>query len=393
MAVRFPRVFLIVLDSVGIGELPDASRYGDAGSHTLGHIAAAAAPLELPHLEQLGLGCIEAVNGISAVGKPQAHYGKMAELSAGKDTLTGHWEIMGVRNDVPFQTYPEGFPVEFIQALEAAAGRRIIGNKAASGTAVIDELGHEHMQSGALIVYTSADSVLQIAAHEDIVPVDELYAICGKAREMTMNKTYFVGRVIARPFTGTPGQFIRTPNRKDYAVAPPSSTVMDSLAKQGFDSIGIGKISDIFADRGITQSWKTKSNADGVERLLQVMKQDFKGLCFLNLVDFDAVYGHRRDPKGYAAALGEFDARLPDIRAALRPGDLLIITADHGNDPTHNGTDHTREYVPLLVSVPGLDNGVNLGVRTTFADVGATVADNFGVELPAIGESYLSCIR
>jgi phosphopentomutase len=392
MTIRFPRVFLIVLDSVGIGSLPDASRYGDLGAHTLGHIAETVGELRLPHLEQMGLGRIEAIHSLQAVDNAKAHYGKMAEISAGKDTLTGHWEIMGVRNEVPFQTYPDGFPDAVILALESAAGRRIIGNKVASGTEILDELGSQHMQSGHLIVYTSADSVLQIAAHEDIVPLAELYEICSKAREITLNESYFVGRVIARPFTGQPGQFVRTPNRRDYSVNPPKSTVMDSLVKQGLDSIGIGKISDIFAGTGVTESLKTKSNRDGVDQLLTVMEQDINGLCFLNLVDFDAIYGHRRDPSGYAAALREFDARLPEIMGALRSDDLLIITADHGNDPTHHGTDHTREYVPLLVSYPGLDQGTNLGVRSTFADVGATIADNFGVKLPAYGQSFLSSI-
>ncbi|NOU92459.1 phosphopentomutase [Paenibacillus sp. LMG 31456] len=393
MTIRFSRVFLIVLDSVGIGELPDASHYGDLGSNTLGHIAEAVGELRLPHLEQLGLGRIGAIQGVAAVEHAKAHYGKMAELSAGKDTLTGHWEIMGVRNDVPFQTYPQGFPEAFIQALESESGRSVIGNKVASGTEIMDELGLEHMQNGALIVYTSADSVLQIAAHEDIVPLAELYEICSKAREMTLNADNFVGRVIARPFTGEPGQFVRTPNRRDYAVTPPTSTVMDHLVAAGFDSIGIGKISDIFAGLGITESLKTKSNQDGVDQLLTVMKQDFNGLCFLNLVDFDANYGHRRDPQGYAAALKEFDARLPEIMEGLSSDDLLIITADHGNDPTHTGTDHTREYVPLLVSKQGQDKGNNLGIRSTFADIGATIADNFHVKLPSQGESFLSCIQ
>lgn len=393
MTIRFPRVFLIVLDSVGIGALPDASQYGDSGSHTLGHIAETTGQLRLPYLEQMGLGCIEAIQGLQAVANANAHYGKMAEISAGKDTLTGHWEIMGVCNEAPFQTFPEGFPEAFIQALETAAGRRIIGNKVASGTDILVELGAQHMQSGHLIVYTSADSVLQIAAHEDIVPLEELYAICQKARKMTLNANgIVVGRVIARPFTGGPDLFVRTPNRRDYAVSPPTATVMDRLVEQGLASIGIGKISDIFAGAGVTESLKTKSNRDGVDWLLSVMKQDFTGLCFLNLVDFDAIYGHRRDPSGYASALREFDARLPEITGALRSDDLLIITADHGNDPTHPGTDHTREYVPLLVSHRSLDQGLNLGIRTTFADVGATIADNFSSKPPTHGQSFLSDI-
>ncbi|WP_080835291.1 phosphopentomutase [Cohnella massiliensis] len=389
MTKPFQRVFLIVLDSVGIGELPDAAAYGDAGAHTLGNIAKAAGPLALPHLERLGLGAIAPVDGIAAVAAPRAHYGKMAELSKGKDTLTGHWELMGVPMDVAFQTYPSGFPEELIQQLEAETGRGVIGNKVASGTDIIKELGAEHQQSGSLIVYTSADSVLQIAAHEDTVPLEELYDICAKARKLTLSERYFVGRVIARPFAGAPGRYERTPNRKDYAVAPPRPTVLNGLVRHGYDSIGIGKISDIFAGEGISESWPTKSNAHGIETFLGVMNMNFTGLCFLNLVDFDSLYGHRRDPKGYGAALEHFDAKLPDMAAALREDDLLIVTADHGNDPTHSGTDHTREYVPLLALRKGMERGSDLGVRATFADVGATIADNFKIDPPEVGTSFL----
>lgn len=389
MTTPFRRIVLIVLDSVGIGELPDAYRYGDAGANTLGHIAEAAGPLALPHLERLGLGCIGRIRGVAPAARPAAYYGRMAEVSAGKDTLTGHWELMGLQLQTPFRAYPRGFPEELVSALEAASGRAVIGNRPASGTEIIDELGPRHLQTGELIVYTSADSVLQIAAHEEIVPLDELYAICAQARAMTLHEPYSVGRVIARPFIGTPGQFSRTANRRDFAVSPPQPTVLSRLADAGFDSIGIGKISDIYSGEGITRSVKTKSNREGVDRVIEEMQSDFHGLCFLNLVDFDAIYGHRRDPEGYAAALREFDERLPEVLGAMRPSDLLIITADHGNDPTHHGTDHTREYVPLLAIPYGADGGKDLGVRATLADVGATVADNFQVELPRHGSSFL----
>lgn len=389
-APRFERVFLIVLDSAGIGEMPDAALYNDRGAHTLGHIAEAVGGLSLPHLEVMGLGCIgEQLEGVNAVSQPTAHYGKMAEISSGKDTLTGHWELMGVKSEVPFQTYPDGFPEELVEALEKETGRGIIGNKAASGTEILDELGEEHIRTGDLIVYTSADSVLQIAAHEEIVPLAELYRICEQARELTMKPEFFVARVIARPFTGELGRWTRTPNRKDYSVSPPGSTVLEGLSSK-WDSIAIGKISDIFSGAGITEAVSTKSNADGLDQLIRYMRQDFRGLCFLNLVDFDALYGHRRDPQGYAEALMEFDRALPRIASGLRDNDLLIVTADHGNDPTHHGTDHTREYVPLLAYSKQVENGQNLGTRPTFADVGATVADNFHVQLPPHGTSFLN---
>ncbi|SEN20907.1 phosphopentomutase [Lihuaxuella thermophila] len=387
---HFPRVTLIVLDSVGIGALPDAEEYGDAGAHTLGHIADHQNGLHLPHLERLGLGNIEPVKGVQPVRSPGAFYGKMSEISKGKDTTTGHWEFMGIYTDKPFKTYPEGFPQELIRAFEEKTGRKVIGNKPASGTEIIAELGEEHMKTGSLIVYTSADSVFQIAAHEEIVPLDELYRICEIARELTLDEKYSVVRVIARPFVGEPGNFTRTANRRDYSVKPPARTVLNHLQDAGLDVIGIGKISDIYAGVGITRSIHTKSNMDGVDQLLNVLAEPFHGLAFINLVDFDAKYGHRRDPVGYARALEEFDARVPEILEALDDKDLLIITADHGNDPTHHGTDHTREYTPLLVYGKGLAReGKWLGLRETFADVGATIADNFNVQSPAIGTSFL----
>ncbi|MFO7248072.1 MAG: phosphopentomutase [Bacillota bacterium] len=386
--MRFSRIFLIVLDSVGIGALPDAADYGDEGANTLGHIAETVG-LSLPNLAALGLGNIASVKGIPPAASPKAHYGKMAEISAGKDTTTGHWELMGIHTKVPFKTYPNGFPPELIAEFERRIGRKVLGNKPASGTVIIEELGEEHMRTGAVIVYTSADSVFQVAAHEEVIPLDELYRICEIARELTLRDEYAVTRVIARPFVGKPGAFVRTANRRDYSVKPPAPTVMNRLADAGYDVIALGKISDIYAGEGVTEAIKTASNEDGVDKLLEVARRSFRGLAFLNLVDFDAKYGHRRDPEGYAQALEAFDRRVPEILGALSEGDLLVITADHGNDPTHHGTDHTREYVPLLVWYPALRDGRNLGLRETFADVGATVADNFGVTPPAIGRSFL----
>ncbi|GGE10808.1 phosphopentomutase [Marinithermofilum abyssi] len=390
---HFDRIALIVLDSVGIGALPDAEKFGDSGVHTMGHIAETRG-LKMPHLAELGLSNIEPIPGIAPAAQPKAHYGKMAEVSAGKDTTTGHWEIMGIHTSVPFKTYPDGFPKELIQAFEERVGRKVLGNKPASGTAIIDELGEEHMKTGDLIVYTSADSVFQIAAHEEVVPLDELYRICEIARELTLDEKYAVVRVIARPFVGEPGHFTRTPNRRDYSVKPPEPTVMNRLADAGLDSIAIGKISDIYAGEGITQSIKTKDNMDGVDQLLKVLAQPYRGLAFVNLVDFDSKYGHRRDPEGYGQALEEFDQRLPEIMNAIQANDLLIITADHGNDPTYKGTDHTREYVPLFVWSPSLAQaGTSLGVRKTFSDVGATIADNFNIEGTGRGTSFLSELR
>ncbi|NGQ94657.1 phosphopentomutase [Brevibacillus sp. SYP-B805] len=389
---RFSRIFLIVLDSVGIGELPDAAQFDDTGAHTLGHIAERVPGFALPNLASFGLGNIAPLHHVSPAETPRAHWGKMKEISVGKDTTTGHWEIMGLHVSTPFRTYPNGFPAELIDEFEKRIGRKVLGNKPASGTAILDELGEEHMRTGAVIVYTSADSVFQVAAHEEIVPLEELYRICEVARELTLRDEYAVTRVIARPFVGKPGAFVRTANRHDYSVKPPAPTVMNRLQEHGFASIAIGKISDIYADEGVTRAIRTKDNMDGVDQLIGTMKEAFTGLSFVNLVDFDAKYGHRRDPEGYGRALMEFDARLPEIVGHLQENDLLIITADHGNDPTHHGTDHTREYVPLLVFYKGLPSGGSLGVRETFADVGATIADNFGVPMPAIGKSFLTSL-
>ncbi|MBN6188478.1 phosphopentomutase [Aneurinibacillus sp. BA2021] len=386
---QFKRVFLIVLDSVGIGELPDAKEYDDVGAHTLGHIAEKMNGLNVPNLAALGLGHIERLQGVSADAPPAAAFGKMNEISLGKDTSTGHWEIMGIRVETPFRTWPNGFPDSLIVPFSERIGRGVLGNKPASGTEIIAELGEEHMKTGDVIVYTSADSVFQIAAHEEIVPLEELYKICEVARELTLDDEHSVVRVIARPFIGEPGNFTRTSNRRDYSVSPSGKTVMNTLQEAGYASIAIGKISDIYAGEGVTESIKTKSNMDGVDKLLDTMKKDFTGLAFVNLVDFDALYGHRRNPIGYGEALEEFDARLPEILARLTDDDLLIITADHGNDPVHHGTDHTREYVPLLAYYKGLRAGVNLGIRETFADIGATISDNFNIAMPRYGTSFL----
>lgn len=385
----FKRVFLIVMDSVGIGEAPDAEKFGDLGAHTLGHIAEKMNGLHMPNMGKLGLSNIEAIKGIDKADKPLAHYTKMQEASNGKDTMTGHWEIMGLRIDTPFRVFPEGFPDELLQELEAKTGRKIIGNKPASGTEILDELGEEHMKSGDLIVYTSADSVLQIAAHEEIVPLKELYEICELARELTLDEKYMVGRIIARPFLGEPGNFKRTANRHDYALKPFDRTVMNELKDNGLDSIAIGKISDIYDGEGVTQSLRTVSNMDGMDKLLETLHMDFTGVSFLNLVDFDALYGHRRDPIGYGKALEEYDARLTEVLPLFNEDDLLIITADHGNDPVAPGTDHTREYVPLLVYNKAISAGRELPLRETFADIGATIADNFQVTLPKHGKSFL----
>ncbi|GIN57328.1 phosphopentomutase [Lederbergia ruris] len=386
----FKRVFLIVMDSVGIGESPDAKKYNDEGADTLGHIAEHMNGLNMPNMGALGLSNIRKLKGIKPANNPLAHYTKMQEASAGKDTMTGHWEIMGLQIDTPFRTFPDGFPDAIIHKLEEKTGRKVIGNKPASGTAILDELGAEHMKTGSLIVYTSADSVLQIAAHEEVVPLEELYDICQYARELLNDPEYMVGRVIARPFVGEPGHFERTPNRHDYALKPFGRTVMNELKDADYDVIAIGKISDIYDGEGVTKSLRTVSNMDGMDKLLETMDMNFTGLSFLNLVDFDAKYGHRRDPKGYGKALEEYDARLPEVLRKLKEDDLLIITADHGNDPIHHGTDHTREYVPLLVHHKGVTAGKSLPIRNTFADIGETIAENFQVNSPQHGKSFLN---
>ncbi|MER1988247.1 phosphopentomutase [Solibacillus isronensis] len=389
----FKKVHVIVMDSVGIGEAPDADKFGDAGSNTLGHIAEKMNGLNMPNMEKLGLSNIRELKGINKTEKPAAFYGMMQEASVGKDTMTGHWEIMGLNIDTPFKVYPEGFPAELISKLEEATGRKVLCNLPYSGTAVIDDYGPEHMETGAIIVYTSADPVMQIAAHEEVIPVEELYKICEIARELTLDAEFLVGRVIARPFVGEPGNFTRTSNRHDYALTPFGRTTMAEMKDAKLDVIAIGKISDIFNGDGVTEAIRTKDNTDGMDKMAEVVRRDFHGISFLNLVDFDANFGHRRDPIGYGQALEEFDRRLPEVMEALSADDLLIITADHGNDPTFPGTDHTREYVPLIVYSPRFTAGAELELRETFADIAATIADNFNIAAPQFGKSFLSELK
>ena len=381
------KAILIVLDSVGIGALADAAAYGDAGADTLGHIMASCHP-QLPNMMRLGLGSIDEISFSSDVNAPEGCYGKLKEVSAGKDTTTGHWEIAGVQLTRPFPTFPNGFPQDFIERFEQATGRGTLGNKPASGTAILDELGEEHIATGKLIVYTSADSVFQIAANEDVVPVPELYRYCEIAREMLKDELE-VGRVIARPFVGEKaGAFKRTGNRKDFSAVPPT-TMLELLERNGRTVYGVGKIEDIFCLKGITKSNHAAGNAKCMEATFAAMQEDFDGLLFVNLVDFDMVYGHRRDVEGYAKALETFDAQIPQIQALMGEEDILILTADHGCDPCHTGTDHTREHVPVLVWGKKLKGGVNLGIRETYADLSATVLDFFGIENPLKGTSML----
>ncbi len=387
----FKRVHLIVMDSVGIGEAPDAAQFNDVGSDTLGHIAETAG-LTIPHLEQLGLGTIRPLAGVEAVADHQGYATKLEEVSVGKDTMTGHWEIMGLNIQKPFRVFPEGFPPELLQQIEAFSGRKVVCNLPYSGTEVLDDYGPGQMETGDLIIYTSADPVLQIAAHEEVIPLEELYRICEYVREITKDEPYMIGRIIARPYLGEPGNFKRTSNRHDYALDPFGKTVLDSLKDNGKDVIAVGKINDIFNGQGITVTVRTKSNMDGVDQLLNVMDKDFTGLSFTNLVDFDALYGHRRDTKGYAQAIEDFDQRIPEILAALKEDDLLIITADHGNDPTFPGTDHTREYVPLLVFSKNMKASGALP-QGYFADISATIAENFNVPQTENGKSFLTLLK
>lgn len=382
------RIIVIVLDSVGIGEGPDTRAFGDTGSNTLGNTATAVGGLSLPHLEALGLGNIAPIKGVAPQQAPRAAYGKMAEVSAGKDTTTGHWELMGVQLMRAFPTYPDGFPADVMQRFESAIGSPTLGNYPASGTAILDELGALHVQTGHPIVYTSADSVFQIAAHEQIIPLERLYEMCRTAREILRGE-HEVGRVIARPFVGTPGAWVRTPNRRDFSVVPPAPTVLDRLKDASMMVYAVGKIEDIFAGQGITDAVHTQSNTDGVDQTLHAMHTRLdRGLIFTNLVDFDAKYGHRNDPQGYAQALQEFDARVPELLDALHDADLLVLTADHGNDPTTPSTDHSREAVPILIAGAQVRRGANIGVRHTFSDLAATIADLFGVEAPPVGTSF-----
>jgi phosphopentomutase len=390
VSTRPDRVFLIVLDSVGVGELPDANKYGDEGSDTLGNISRVV-PLKLPTLRSLGLPLVARVHGMAAVENPIGAYGRMAERSAGKDSVTGHWELTGIVLERAFPTFPNGFPASLIHEFERRIERKTLGNKAASGTVIIDELGPEHVRSGSPIVYTSADSVFQIAAHEDVIPVPELYRICEIAYELAA-KGMRIGRVIARPFVGKPGAFTRTANRRDYALPPSGTTLLDALTAAGKPVLAIGKIEDLFAGRGITTAIHTKSDDHGVDEIEKALASAGPGLVFANLVDFDTQYGHRNDPRGYAANLERFDARLATILSRLRDGDLLIITADHGNDPTTPSTDHAREYVPVFLVGKSVRPATNIGTRPTFADLGQTIADVFGVGPLANGSSFLGDI-
>jgi len=382
----FGRVIWIVLDSVGIGEMPDAEAYGDKGSDTLGNIARQRR-LKLPNLCRLGLANIRPLTGLDPVAEPAGAYGRCALASPGKDTTTGHWEMAGIHLEKPFPLFPRGFPREVMEPFETRIGRHTLGNKAASGTEIIKELGEEHVRTGSPIVYTSADSVFQIAAHEDVIPLFELYKMCEAARDI-LRGPYEVGRVIARPFIGEPGAFTRTSNRHDYAVPPPRGMLLDQLQARGVEIYSVGKIFDVFLGRGIGEQVKTKTNADGMDKTLRAMDEQDGGLIFVNLVDFDMLYGHRNDVEGYARALEEVDAWLPALDAKLAADDLVILTADHGCDPTTPSTDHSREYVPLLAYGPEARAGVNLGVRGSLSDIGQTVADNFGTTI-VTGASFL----
>jgi phosphopentomutase len=386
------RVILIVMDSVGVGELPDASDFGDQGSHTLGNIIKKMDGLEIPNLVKLGIGNIRDIGIPYYHSSPVGNFGKANEKSKGKDTTTGHWEIAGVQLSQPFPVYPSGFPLEVMDAFHKATNTLSLWNQPASGSKIINLLGDEHIQTGKLIVYTSADSVFQIAAHEDFVPVEKLYEYCQAAREILKGK-HGVGRVIARPFIGTSGKYVRTDKRKDFSLPPVAPTILDVLTENGIPTTGVGKISDIFAGRGLKNSIKTKSNEDGINETLQLIQSETKGLIFTNLVDFDMLYGHRNDVKGYAHALETMDRRIPQLMDSLSENDVLILTADHGCDPTTASTDHSREYIPVLVYGHSLTKGVDLGVLDSFSDIGATVLDLLGVEPSLHGISFKSKIK
>lgn len=391
--MKFKRIFVVVLDSLGVGEMPDSAQYGDIGVDTLGHISERMGTLNIPNLQRLGLANLHPVKGVAPVAEPMGVYAKLREKSLGKDTMTGHWEMMGLHVTKPFITFTEhGFPKELIDALERETGRKIIGNKSASGTAILDELAEEEIEKGHLIVYTSADSVLQICGNEETMGLETLYHYCEIARRLTMKDEWKVGRVIARPYTGKKrGEFVRTPNRHDYALKPFGKTVLDALKEQGFDVISVGKIYDIFDGQGLTDSKKSKSSVHGMQQTIEIAKSEFHGLCFTNLVDFDALWGHRRNPLGYGGELERFDVKLGELLPVLRGDDLLILTADHGNDPTYSGTDHTREKVPFIAYSPSMGHGGPLEEQDTFAVIGASIAENFSVGMPegTIGTSIL----
>ncbi len=393
--MKFKKVLLIVMDSVGVGASPEAVNYGDEGANTVANIAKATGGLNVPNLEKLGFGNIIDINGVKKQDKPLAYVTKLDEVSVGKDTMTGHWEMMGLKVSTPFQTFTDtGFPQELIDELEKATGRKIVGNKSSSGTVILDEFGEHQMKTGDLIVYTSADSVLQIAAHEDIISIEELYDICEKARAITMKDEWKVGRIIARPYIGEgEGKFSRTSNRHDYALKPFGKTVLDSLKDNDLDSIAIGKINDIFDTEGVTRAIKTVSNEDGMNKIIDLVEEDFTGLAFLNLVDFDALYGHRRNAEGYKKCIEDFDKQLGDLLEKVGEDTLVMLTADHGTDPTYKGTDHTREYVPLVMYNKNFENQKSLEIGETFANIGATIAENFNVDVPSsLGKSYLDIL-
>ncbi|MCR4755808.1 MAG: phosphopentomutase [Lachnospiraceae bacterium] len=385
------RVFVIVIDSCGCGYAPDAAAFGDEGANTLKTIALSG-KLNVPVMKQMGLFNIDGCDYIDGTDKPNGCYARLTERSMGKDTTIGHWEIAGIVSESPLPTYPDGFPAEVIEEFEKQTGRKALCNKPYSGTEVIKDYGDEHIKTGALIVYTSADSVFQIAAHEDIVPVEKLYEYCEIARKILVGK-HGVGRVIARPFIGESGNYTRTPRRHDFSLVPPQVTMMDALIKAGYDTYGVGKIYDIFAGKGINHTVRTENNADGMNKTLEFQKEDFKGLCFVNLVDTDMIYGHRRDIEGYAKAVSEVDAALKTFTERMRDDDILMITADHGCDPGYKGTDHTREMVPLLVYGKNIRTGVNLGTRGSYADIAATILDIFGIKGETEGESFWEAVK
>ena len=394
---KYNRIFTIVIDSLGVGALEDAAAYGDAGTDTLGHISQNVDSFVIPNLQKLGMANLHPLRQVEPVEKPLGYFLKMKEASTGKDTMTGHWEMMGLHITKPFQTFTEtGFPRELIEELPARTGRRIIGNKSASGTEILEELGEEEIATGAMIVYTSADSVLQICGNEETFGLEELYRCCEIARELTMRDEWKVGRVIARPYLGKKrGEFKRTSNRHDYALKPYGRTALNALKDAGLDVISVGKIFDIFDGEGLTESNKSKSSVHGMEQTIEIAKREFRGLCYVNLVDFDALWGHRRNVVGYARELEKFDEKLGELMPLLREDDLLILTADHGNDPTHTGTDHTREKVPFLAYSPSFRGSGRLEDTQTFAVTGATIADNFGVAMPegTIGSSILGQLQ
>lgn len=393
--MKYKRIFTIVIDSLGVGAMPNAKAYGDEGSDTLGHIDTHMPEFHIPYLASLGIANLHPLQHVQAVREPLGYYTKLCEASVGKDTMTGHWEMMGLHITTPFQTFSEtGFPQALLDELEKRTGHKCIGNKAASGTAILDELAEEEIATGHMIVYTSADSVLQICGNEETFGLTELYRCCEIARELTMRDEWKVGRVIARPYTGKKkGEFVRTSNRHDYALKPFGNTVLNALQDASYDVISIGKIKDIFDGEGITEAYTSKSSVHGMEQTLAIMEKDFTGLCFVNLVDFDALWGHRRNPIGYGEELERFDEKLKEVLANLKSDDLLIITADHGNDPTFTGSDHTKEMVPFLAYSPSMKGHGLLPVQDSFASIGATIADNFQVEAPSIGTSLLAMLK